>query len=134
MQTGISNDHAGLLEAWEDYRDGIYEGDVNKLDRIFHKSASMFYVAGGSLTVTPIADYFDIVRNRVAPQSANAKRDEKLISITIPSKDSATLTASILISGKSYVDQLVFMKAAETWLIVAKTYHLVADEGAEERL
>jgi hypothetical protein len=134
MQTGISSDHAELLQAWKDYRDGIYEGDVEKLRRLFHGSANMFYVAGGSLTVSPIADYFAIVRNRVAPQRTNAKRDEKLISVTIPSKDSATLTAAILIFGKSYVDQLVFMKAAEAWLIVAKTYHLVSDEGAEERL
>lgn len=120
----LMDDNTELLNVWDDYRNGIYEGDVEKLSRIFHPAASMFFVDAGSVVVTPIAKYIDIVRNRVAPQKSGAKRDERLVSLAVPSVDSATLTANILIMGKSFTDQLVTMKHDGKWLIIAKTYHL----------
>lgn len=118
------DDHAELLKVWNDYRNGIYEGDAEKLSRIFHPAAGMFFVNDGGIVVTPIAKYIDIVRNRAAPQKSGAKRDERLVSLAVPSVDSATLTATILIMGKSFTDQLVMMKNDGRWLIIAKTYHL----------
>lgn len=117
-------DHTELLNVWDDYRNGIYEGDAEKLSRIFHPAASMFFVKDGSIAVTPIAKYLDIVRNRTAPQKSNAKRDERLVSLVVPSVDSATLVVTILIMGKSFTDQLVMMRNDGRWLITAKTYHL----------
>lgn len=118
------DNQAELLNVWDDYRNGIYEGDAEKLSRIFLPAASMFFVDAGSIVVTPIAKYIDIVRNRVAPQKTSAKRDERLVSLAVPSIDSATLTATILIMGKSFTDQLVMMRNDGKWLIIAKTYHL----------
>ena len=118
------DDHAELLNVWDDYRNGIYEGDAEKLSEIFHPAASMFFVNDGAVVVTPIAKYIDIVHNRVAPKKSDAKRDERLVSLAVPSVDSATLTATILIMGKSFTDQLVMMKNDGKWRIVAKTYHL----------
>jgi hypothetical protein len=127
---GIQESHAELLDVWADYRNGIYEGNADKLAAIFHPAASMFYVTKQDIVVTPIADYIEIVRNRVAPQKSGARRDERLVSLAVPSVDSAVLTATILIMGKSYTDQLTMMKQHDKWLIVAKTYHLDSDAGA----
>ncbi len=124
MNDGIRNDYAVLLAVWKDYRDGIYEGDAEKLARIFHPAANLFYLTNGSLSVMPIAEYLNVVRGRATPKSSNAERSEGLVSLSIPSVDSAVLTATILITGKSFTDQLVFMKHLGNWLIVAKTYHL----------
>lgn len=118
------DDHAELLNVWNDYRNGIYEGDAEKLSGIFHPAAGMFFVSDGSIVVTPIVKYIDVVRNRIAPQKSGAKRDERLVSLAVPSADSATLTATILIMGKSFTDQLVMMKNDGRWQIIAKTYHL----------
>lgn len=118
------DDQAALLSVWDDYRNGIYEGDADKLARIFHPAASMFFVDGGSLVVTPIAKYIDIVRNRVPPQKSGAERNERLVSMSIPAVDSATLTLNILIMGKSYTDQLAVMKHDGKWQIISKTYYL----------
>jgi hypothetical protein len=122
--SGVDDTHAAILALWSEYRDGIYEGDANRLAAIFHPAASMFYVSGGDLVVTPIAKYFDIVRNRAAPRASGAGRRERLVSLAVPSPDSAVLTATILILQKSFTDQLVLMKQQDKWLIVAKTYHL----------
>lgn len=118
------DDQAALLNVWDDYRNGIYEGDPDKLGRIFHPAASMFFVDGGSLVVTPIAKYIDIVRKRIAPQESGAERNERLVSMSIPTVDSATLTLNILIMGKSYTDQLAVMKHEGKWQIISKTYYL----------
>ena len=120
----LSKDHAAILDVWNDYRDGIYTGDAHRLARIFHPAASMFYVSEGKLTVTPIPKYIEIVRGRTAPIASSAPRNERLVSLAIPSEDSAVLTATILIFGKHFTDQLCLMKEENKWLIVAKTYHL----------
>jgi Putative lumazine-binding len=116
--------HAELLNVWNMYRDSIYHGDADGLARIFHPDASMFYVVDRKITVTPIGEYIEIVRNRAAPVKSGAMRDERLVSLTVPSVDSAVLTATILILGKSFTDQLVMLKTDGAWQIVAKTYHL----------
>jgi hypothetical protein len=116
--------HSELLNVWNTYRDSIYQGDADGLARIFHPDASMFYVVDGKTTVTPIGKYIEVVRNRVAPVKSGAKRDERLVSLAVPSVDSAVLTATILILGKSFTDQLVMLKADGAWQIVAKAYHL----------
>lgn len=124
MKDAKIQDHAAVLDVWNDYREGIYKGEADRLAKIFHPAASMFFIRDGELTVTPIPQYIEIVRGRSAPAATSTARNERLVSIAIPSEDSAVLTATILISGKHYTDQLTMMKTRGTWLIVSKTYHL----------
>ena len=124
MSGQAHEDHSLLLEVWKDYSDGIYAGDVGKLERIFHPSSSMFYNGDEGIVAVPIKEYLSIVANRLAPERTGDSRREKLVSIAVPSPDNAVLTATILISGKSFTDQLVLLKQSGRWLIVAKTYHL----------
>ena len=121
--------HAELLDVWKVYRDSIYLGDADGLAKIFHSNASMFYVVDGKITVMPISNYIEVVRNRVAPVKSDAKRDERLVSLAVPSVDSAVLTATIQILGKRFTDQLVMLKADKVWQIVAKTYHLDSESA-----
>ena len=116
--------HAAILAVWNEYRECIYHGEADRLAAIFHPAASMFFIRDGGLIVTPISQYIEIVRGREAPAASRADRDERIVAIAIPSEDSAVLTATILISGKHYTDQLVMMKTRDAWLIVSKTYHL----------
>ncbi len=122
-------DHTELLDVWSVYRDSIYLGDADGLARIFHPNASMFYVVDGKITVMPIGKYIEVVRNRVAPVKSGARRDERLVSLAVPSVDNAVLTATILILGKSFTDQLVMLKTEGVWQIVAKTYHLDSESA-----
>ncbi len=122
--TAVSSDHAAILSIWDDYRDGIYDGDADRLARIFHPSACMFFIAEDKLAATPIQKYIEVVRNRTAPRVTSAPRNERLVSIAMPSVDSAVLTATILIMGKHFTDQLTMMKDANGWVIISKTYHL----------
>lgn len=116
-----------LLRIWDEYREGIYTGDSERLGRIFHPSASMYYVVDSEIAVTPIQAYIDIVRNREAPQKTNSPRDEKVLSISNPAADCAVITAAILINGKSYTDQLTLVRNSDGWKIISKTYHLHAE-------
>jgi len=120
----LDQTHSEIMALWSEYREGIYEGDADRLAGIFHESANMLNVAPEGLVVTPIRKYFENVRNRTVPKAIGAARRERLISIAIPSDDSAVLTATILVMGKSYTDQLVLMKVQGKWLIVLKTLHL----------
>lgn len=124
MSTELDSSHSEIISLWTEYREGIYEGDADRLAKIFHDTASMVFVAPEGLIVRPIREYLNQVRTRPAPKKIGAVRRERLISIAVPSVDSAVLTATILVMGKSFTDQLVLMKVQGRWLIVLKTYHL----------
>lgn len=124
------DDHQALLAVWNGYRDGIYEGDADRLADIFHPSACMFFLKDGQLVATPIGDYIEVVRNRTAPKAVGAERQERLLSIAMPSVDSAIVTATILITGRHFTDQLTMMKDGERWVIISKTYHLDYDHSS----
>lgn len=122
--------HSDVLAVWNSYRDGIYDGDADRLASIFHPSACMFFLKDGQLISTPIENYIEVVRNRTAPRAIDSERRERLLSIAIPSTDSAVVTATILITGRHFTDQLTMMKDGERWLIVSKTYHLDYDSSS----
>lgn len=124
MPIELDSSHSEIMSLWTEYREGIYEGDADRLARIFHDTASMVFVAPEGLVVRPIGEYLNQVRTRPVPKRIGAARRERLVSIAIPSVDSAVLTATILVMGKSFTDQLVLMKVQGRWLIVLKTYHL----------
>lgn len=122
-------DHQAVLSVWDNYRNGIYDGDADRLARLFHPSACMFFVLGEELVATPIKKYIEAVRDRAAPRSVAAPRNERFVSLAMPAIDSAVLTATILIMGKHYTDQLTMMKSANGWVIISKTYHLDYDNS-----
>ena len=124
MATELDSSHSEIMSLWAEYREGIYEGDSDRLAKIFHDTASMVFVEPEGLVVRPVKEYLNQVRARPVPKKIGAARRERLVSIAIPSVDSAVLTATILVMGKSFTDQLVLMKVQGQWRIVLKTYHL----------
>jgi len=68
-----------------DYFDGIYEGNTEKLDRVFHPAGQLSCVTDGSLNLTNKTKYLEIVANREPPESKGPHRYDKIISIDMES-------------------------------------------------
>ncbi|MBV1909556.1 MAG: nuclear transport factor 2 family protein [Kangiellaceae bacterium] len=113
-----------LLDAVNNYFDALYYCDIEKLDRVFHTSSSLFDVDQGKLLVDPIASFRQDVTTRPSPASCQQKREQQILMIDWLSKDCAMVKIRIRAHQNVFVDHLSFIKNKQEWQIVAKVWHL----------
>ena len=108
-----------------DYFDGIYEGNTEKLDRVFHPAGQLSCVTDGSLNLTNKTKYREIVANREPPESKGPHRYDKIISIDMAGPETALAKVECAIPPRYFTDLLKFIKLDERWMIINKTYNYV---------
>jgi hypothetical protein len=113
-----------LFSAINTYFDAIYHCDTERLDRVFHKAASLFDVDTGALTIDPIASFRQDVATRPSPASKAQKREDEIIMIDWLSKECATVKLRLRAHDSVFVDHLCFVKDSDGWCIVSKVWHL----------
>ncbi|GLQ17640.1 nuclear transport factor 2 family protein [Maritalea porphyrae] len=113
-----------LLTAINTYLDVIYYCDVEKLEFIFHPSASLFDADEGKIFVDPVGEWRKDVASRPSPAGANQKRDDNIVSIDWLSDLSAVVKLRLQSLGNVFVDHLSFVYGENGWKIVAKVWHL----------
>jgi hypothetical protein len=113
-----------LFAAVNTYFDALYFCDVELLDKVFHKSSSLFDVDEGKLFVDPIVSFRQDVATRPSPASINQEREQEIIMVDWLSKDCATVKIRIRAHQNVFVDHLSFVKDADGWCIVSKVWHL----------
>lgn len=111
-----------LETAVQHYFDGLYEGDIEKLGRVFHSKASLFIANDGALVALPVPDWFARVAARASPKSMDAPRDDKILMIDRAGPVNAVVKISCLLAPNAYTDHLCFIKCDGRWQIVAKSY------------
>ena len=116
--------YAQLLDAVQIYFDALYFCDTEKLNTVFHKSASLFDADNGKLFVEPIASFSDDVGGRTSPASKGQAREEEILLIDWLSPISAVVKVRLRAHENVFVDHLSFVKNENEWEIVAKVWHL----------
>ena len=119
----MASDLTDLEQALQVYFDGLYEGDTGKLSRVFHDVAHLFYVADGKLGDMSREQWFDLVRSRTSAQSQDLKRHDWVVQIDRSSATTAFAKVQCQIPPRYFTDYLTFVKLAEGWRIVSKTFH-----------
>lgn len=113
-----------LLDAINLYFDALYECNTEKLNRVFHQSASLFDADNGHVFVEPIESFSNDVAGRISPQSKNQKREDEILLIDFLSPISATVKIRLRAHQNVFVDHLGFVKGENGWQIVSKIWHL----------
>ncbi len=119
----MASDLNDLEEALQTYFDGLYEGDTAKLGRLFHDVAHLFYVTDGNLGDMSREQWFDMVRSRKSAQSQDLRRHDWVVQIDRSSPTTAFAKVQCQIPPRYFTDYLTFVKLAEGWRIVSKTFH-----------
>jgi len=101
----------------QDYFNGLYEGDIEKLESIFHADA--FLKAPGLRR--SLQQWLEAVAGRAIPAQEGQAYDFKLLSIEII-KDQAMVKLECPLFEHAYVDFLGLLKENGRWLIVNKMY------------
>jgi Putative lumazine-binding len=112
-----------LEQTLQSYLDGLYEGDIAKLARVFHDVAHLFYVADGKLGDMSREQWFDMVRSRKSAQSQDLKRHDWVVQIDRSGPTTAFAKVQCQIPPRYFTDYLSLVKLADGWRIVSKTFH-----------
>jgi hypothetical protein len=119
----MPSDLTDLEQAIQTYFDGLYEGDSAKLGSVFHDVAHLFSVNDGKLSDLPREQWFEWVRTRKSAQSQELPRHDFIVQIDRSSPTTAFAKVQCQIPPRYFTDYLTFVKLADGWKIVSKTFH-----------
>lgn len=115
--------YAEITVVLKDYLDGLYEGDLEKFDRVFHPAAHLYSTDGNALSDLPREAYFEMIRNRESPRTQGLARYDRIVSIHKAGSSTALAIVNCAIPPRYFTDYLTLMRAENGWQIVSKAFH-----------
>ena len=117
-----SDPEAAAIEAVvQDYFRGIHEGDVARLERIFHPQCWLFGENRNGSHEFPLAGFLEQIGGEAAPKSEGEPFDMRLVSLD-RSGPVAVAKVAVRYQGRRYTDYLTFQRAYARWRIVGKLF------------
>lgn len=107
----------------QDYFDGLYYGDTEKLRNIFHEDV---FLKAPDLRRS-LSEWLNAVENRPVPYQQGSAYNFKLLSIEIV-KDQAMVKLECPLFNYFYIDYLGLLKENGQWKIVNKMYTDTKDQ------
>ena len=119
----MATDLQDLEQALQTYFDGLFEGDTAKLAAVFHDESHLFSVTDGKLDDLPRARWFEMVSNRPSALSRDLPRRDWVVQIDRSGPNTAFAKVQCQIPPRYFTDYLTFVKLADGWRIISKTFH-----------
>ncbi|MEM8684078.1 MAG: nuclear transport factor 2 family protein [Pseudomonadota bacterium] len=111
-----------------DYLDGLYDGDVEKLDRVFHPRAIYATADEAEPLYRNMGEYFPVVAERLSPAERDESRNGDIDDIQFAGENTAFARVRTAMLGRDFVDFLSFVREDDRWLIIAKVFHFAERE------
>ncbi len=115
-------DAAAIEAVVQTYFDGLYEGDVGKLDAAFHPVSHLYSELDGEVADLPREQWFELVRNRPSPASMDLPRDDRILMLDISGPETAFVKVACQIPPRYFTDYLVLSRTKAGWKIVSKVF------------
>src|SRR3546814_39694 len=81
--------YAEIAAALRFYLDGLYEGDVEKMRRVFHPCCHLYSAPDGALDDSDLESYLARVASRESPLALKQKRYDAILSIDCTAEGAA---------------------------------------------
>ncbi len=115
----------GLRTAIGTYFDGLYESDIDKLERVFHPRAIYATADEPTPLFRNMDEYFPVVAARPSPASRNEVRKDCIDEIQFAGDNTAFARVRCSIGDRDFVDFLSFVREDDRWLIIAKVFQII---------
>ena len=126
----MTNERKAIEEVVQTYLDGLYEGDTQKLARVFHETSALTGDIDGKLTIVRRDKWLDAVKNRPSPKSQNLSRHDEILEIDIAGPTTAFVKVKCAIPPRFFTDYLSFLKIDGRWQVAQKIYAAETREAA----
>ena len=124
MSDGFNDESIGAItKLLQDYFDGLYDGDLDKFGRVFHRNCHLYATDGSAVTDWSREQYFEVIANRRSARDQNLKRYDRILSIHKSGPDTALATVNCAMPPRYFTDYLTLARTAVGWQIISKTYH-----------
>lgn len=127
MSADLSDIEAALVP----YFEGFYEGDVDKLQAIFHPACHLYSAPGAELLDFDMQTVYGRVEGRVKPAERGDPEEHAIISIDQSGPGCAFAKVMICLGDNRYTDYLTLLKLDGRWQVVGKTFTGVKRPGVE---
>lgn len=114
------SDYEDIVEILNDYFDGLFEGDVEKLRSIFHDDA---WLKGNNYRKT-LNEWLEAVANRPIPRDQGMEYNFNIQSLEIIG-DQAMAKVDAPLLAAHFIDFLGLLKEDGQWKIVNKMYTII---------
>jgi hypothetical protein len=114
-----------IVRVLQNYFDGLYEGDVEKLGRVFHPRAIYATADETPLLYRTMDEYFPVVAARQSPASRGEVRRDYIDSIDVAGENTALARVRCSIGTRDFVDLLTFVRIDGAWRIIAKVFQII---------
>ena len=115
-------DQDAIKRVIQTYLDGLYEGDVGKLQLAFHPTSALTFADGDQIKITTRDEWCEAVKNRPSPQSQNLARHDEIVLIDQSSPQTAFVKLRCAIPPRFFTDYLILLKVEGRWQIVQKIF------------
>ena len=103
------------------YFEGIFYGNIEKLETCFHKNAFLYGNIKGVDYLKSVEEYIEGVKNRQSPADLNETLKMKTIGVDIMGKI-AMVKLHVPMLGYNYYDYVSLAKINDEWKIVNKLF------------
>lgn len=117
QQTGYHQDYQAIHNLMQDYFDGLYEGDVEKLREIFHEDA---WLKGNNYRKSR-DEWLQAVATRPVPKAQGMAYGFNIMSLEIIG-DQAMAKVDVPLLAAHFIDYLGLLKEEGKWKIVNKMF------------
>ena len=115
----------GIKKILDDYFDVMHFQDMQKFDRVFHPSCTLYSAQGGELSLRPYQVYRDAVLARQSPASLNEVRDDRVLLVDKISPTLALVKPQLQMFGGVMQDYLNLVWLDGQWWVMAKMWEKV---------
>lgn len=125
----MTDERRAIEQAVQTYLDGLYEGDTEKLARVFHPTSALTADIGGELKIVPRDEWLEAVRNRPSPRSQNLPRHDEIVQIDQSGPTTAFVKVKCAIPPRFFTDYLSFIKIEGRWQVAQKVFAVETREA-----
>ena len=121
--TGHANrDLADIEVLVKDYLDGLYDGDADKIARVFHPTSALTQSVDGKPVVTPRDTWLAGVRTRPSAKSQGLAREDHVLSIDLVGPTMALVKVKCQLPPRYFTDLLSLLKIDGRWQVAQKVF------------
>lgn len=121
----MSATNTAIRVVLNDYFDGLYHCDVERLAAVFHPLALYATADETPFLHRPMPEYFAVVAQRQSPASRGEVRRDHIDDIRIAGDNTAFAQVRCSIGERDFVDFLTLVRTDDRWRIIAKVFQII---------
>jgi protease I len=111
-----------MAETVQDYFDGLYHSDVEKLKSAFHPQAAVVGYFQGQFLFNTFEGFLEFVASTPAPSKSGEAYDMRIVSMDLMDTAGVVKVADLYL-GLRFTDYLSMAKIDGRWVIINKNFY-----------